>query len=223
MLLYSFSIISGVGLGRTILITVFKTREILGFKRRPTLIIGAGNRTKRLIDEIKSIPELKFDIVGLIDEHNSPRIGQRINSVPIIGGYEHIPRIIRNKKIKEVIIALDEAPGEEIIDLISLFNKYRISIKLVPDFYNLLSGFRTSQIYGVSLIRFFESNMKTWEWLLKRLIDVIISLAVLLIFLPLWIVIAIIIVLDSPGPVFYKQKGLVKIKKNSTLSNSDPW
>jgi len=217
LLLYSFSIISGVGLGRTILITVFKTREILGFKRRPTLIIGAGNRTKRLIDEIKSIPELKFDIVGLIDEHNSPRIGQRINNVPIIGGYEHIPQIIRSKKIKEVIIALDEAPGEEIIDLISLFNKYRISIKLVPDFYNLLSGFRTSQIYGVSLIRFFESNMKTWEWLLKRLIDVIISLAVLLIFLPLWIVIAIIIVLDSPGPVFYKQKRVGKNKKEFNI------
>ncbi|MBO8129920.1 MAG: exopolysaccharide biosynthesis polyprenyl glycosylphosphotransferase [Candidatus Marinimicrobia bacterium] len=217
LLLYGFVLFSGIGFGRLLIITVLKNREILGFKRRPTLVVGGGRRVKRLIDEIKSIPELKFDIVGIIDEKNSPRIGEKINGVEIIGGYNEIPEIVARNKIKEVIIALDDPGGEDIIDLIALFNKYKVSIKLVPDFYNLLSGFKTSHIYGISLIRFFESNMKTWEWLFKRLIDILISLFVLVAFLPIWVIIAIVIVIDSPGPIFYKQKRVGKNKKEFNM------
>ncbi|HDP67355.1 MAG TPA: sugar transferase, partial [Candidatus Marinimicrobia bacterium] len=78
-------------------------------------------------------------------------------------------------------------------------------------------GFKTSHIYGVSLIRFFKSNMKTWEWLLKRIIDIVISLIVLVVFLPFWLIIALIIRLDSKGPVFYKQKRVGKNRQEFEL------
>jgi exopolysaccharide biosynthesis polyprenyl glycosylphosphotransferase len=87
----------------------------------------------------------------------------------------------------------------------------------LPNFYNLMSGFKTSHIYGVSLIRFFSSNMKTWEWLLKRIIDIFISLIVLVAFLPIWIILALGIIIDSPGPIFYKQKRVGKNKQEFDL------
>jgi len=99
------------------------------------------------------------------------------------------------------------------MDLIDVFNRYNVSIKLLPDFYNVLTGFRTSHIYGINLVKFFDSNMKTWEWLLKRLTDIIISLIVLIGFLPVWLLTALIIKLDSRGPIFYRQKRVGKNKQ----------
>jgi exopolysaccharide biosynthesis polyprenyl glycosylphosphotransferase len=59
--------------------------------------------------------------------------------------------------------------------------------------------------------------MKTWEWLLKRIIDVVISLVVIVVFFPFWLIIAIAIVIDSPGPIFYKQHRVGKNKQEFEL------
>lgn len=212
-ILYGIALIFGVGLGRLLLITILKKREILEFKRRPTVIVGASQRAIKIVNRIKSLPVLKFNLQGFIDERSNGRIGTKIQGLPVLGGYEDIPAIVKKRKIREVIIALDDSDREEIFGLIALFNQYDVSVKLVPDFYNLLSGFKTSHIYGVSLIRFFESNMKTWEWLLKRFTDIVISLIVLIAFLPIWIIISAIIVLGTKGPIFYKQKRVGRNKQ----------
>ncbi len=211
-ILYGFLLVAGLSLGRLLLITFLKEKEILEFKKRPTLIIGASERAINVVKKIKSVPILKFNLQGFIDEHGNGNMGKNIQGLPVLGGYQDIPDIIKKRKIKEVIIALDDSDRDEIIDLIALFSHYNVSIKLLPYFYNLMSGFRTSHVYGVSLIRFFSSNMKTWEWLLKRFIDIAISFTVLIAFLPLWSIICAIILLDSPGPIFYKQKRVGKNK-----------
>lgn len=213
IVLYGFFLIVGLSAGRLILITVLKNKEMLGFKKRPTLIIGASNRAVNVVKKIESVPVLKFKIVGFIDDHANGNIGKVIEGIPIIGCYEDIPSLIKKMKIKEVIIALDNDGQELVMDLIALFSQYKVSIKLLPDFYNLLSGFKTNHIYGISLLHFFSSNMKSWEWLLKRFIDITVSLFILIVFLPVWLIIGILIVLDSSDPVFYKQKRVGKNKR----------
>lgn len=217
LVVYGILLFAGIGIGRLILIGILKNNDLLGFKRRPTLIIGASSRAVNVATKIKYVPELKFNLVGYIDDHANGNVGKLINGVPILGGFEDIPKFIKKEKIKEVIIALDNSDSDTIMDLIALFSHYNVSVKLLPDFYNLMSGFKTSHIYGVSLIRFFGSNMKTWEWLLKRIIDIVVSLIVIVLFLPIWLIIAVAIKLDSPGPVFYKQKRVGKNKQEFDL------
>jgi len=210
---YGLLLVSGLSLGRLLLITVLKNNDWLDFKKRPTLIIGASRRALNVVRKINSVPELKFHIIGLIDDHANGNIGKLVEGVPIIGSYENIPEIVRKQKVREVIIALDNNDMNQVIDMIDLFSRYNVSIKLLPDFYNLLTGYRTSHIYGVSLIKFFSSNMKTWEWVLKRGIDITISLIVLILFLPLWLIVALIIKIDSEGPVFYRQPRIGKNRR----------
>ena len=217
LVVYGILLFMGIGLGRLILIGILKNNDLLGFKRRPTLIIGASNRAINVATKIKYVPELKFNLVGYINDHANGNIGKLVNGVPILGSFDDIPKFIKKEKVKEVIIALDDADSDLIMDLIALFSHYNVSVKLLPDFYNLMSGFKTSHIYGVSLIRFFGSNMKTWEWLLKRIIDIIISLIVLLAFAPIWLIIAAAIKIDSRGPIFYKQKRIGKNKQEFEL------
>ncbi|MCG2715106.1 MAG: sugar transferase, partial [Candidatus Marinimicrobia bacterium] len=203
--------------GRLLLISILKNNDLLGFKKRPTLIIGASNRAINVATKIKNVPVLKFNLVGYIDDHANGNVGKIIQGIPILGGFEDIPTFIKQKKIKEAIIALDDSDSDTIMDLIAIFSHYNVSVKLLPDFYNLVSGFKTSHIYGVSLIRFFSSNMKTWEWLLKRIIDIAVSLMVLIVFMPIWVIIALAILIDSSGPIFYKQKRIGKNKQEFEL------
>jgi len=210
---YGILLVTGLSAGRLLLITIFKNYNLLEFKKRPTLIIGASRRALNVVRKINSVPELKFNIIGLIDDHANGNIGKLIEGSPVLGSFENIPEIVKKRKVKEVIIALDDNNMNKVIDLIDVFSQYNVSIKLLPDFYNLLTGFRTSHIYGVSLIKFFSSNMKTWEWVLKRATDIIISLFVLIAFLPIWLIICVIIKVDSPGPIFYKQKRIGKNRR----------
>jgi exopolysaccharide biosynthesis polyprenyl glycosylphosphotransferase len=210
---YGLLIFGGVSLGRVWLISLLKRRGVLEFKKRSTLIIGASERAQNIAARIRKVPELKYDLKGYIDNHANGNVGKLIDGLPILGDYQKIDEIIKKEKIKEVIIALDDADRDGLMDLIALLNQSNVSIKLAPYFYNLLSGFRTSHVYGVSLIKFFGSNMRTWQWIFKRGIDIIISLGVLLILLPVWLVMSILIVLDSKGPIFYRQKRVGKNKR----------
>lgn len=217
LVVYGFLLVTGLSFGRLLLIGILKNNDLLGFKKRPTLIIGASNRAINVATKIKNVPVLKFNLVGYIDDHANGNVGKIIQGIPILGGFEDIPTFIKQKKIKEAIIALDDSDSDTIMDLIAVLSLYNVSVKLLPDFYNLVSGFKTSHIYGVSLIRFFGSNMKTWEWLLKRIIDIAVSLMVLIVFMPIWVIIALAILIDSSGPIFYKQKRIGKNKQEFEL------
>jgi exopolysaccharide biosynthesis polyprenyl glycosylphosphotransferase len=81
----------------------------------------------------------------------------------------------------------------------------------MPDLYDIISGqARTNQIYGFPLIEITPQLMPPWEESTKRLIDVVVSILILGAGLPLWIIVALLIKLDSPGPVLYRQERVGK-------------
>jgi exopolysaccharide biosynthesis polyprenyl glycosylphosphotransferase len=80
-------------------------------------------------------------------------------------------------------------------------------LKIVPDLYEILSGqARTSQIYGIPLIDLMPQLMPEWERKLKRLFDILIAFIVLVVTIPLNLIIAIAIKVDSPGTIFFIQE-----------------
>lgn len=84
-------------------------------------------------------------------------------------------------------------------------------MKIVPDLYDIISGqARTNQIYGFPLIEISAQLMRPWEEAAKRMLDLSIASLILLLGLPLWILIAFAIRLESPGPALYKQERVGK-------------
>jgi len=82
-----------------------------------------------------------------------------------------------------------------------------LKVKIVPDLYEIFSGqARTLHIHGAQLIDVQPQLMEPWEEFLKRAIDIVVSLTVLLAGLPIWILTALAIKANSRGPVFYSQK-----------------
>ena len=203
-LIYLSLLLIGISVGRLFLISFLRKFNLLEFNFRKTLIIGSGNEARSIIKNLKRIPVLKFEPIGIIPD-NDDKDSDIISSLPVLGRINELDKIINNNKIEEVIIASENINSDEILNIISKIDQYKIPIKLIPDYYEILSGYRTSHIYGISLVRFVSSTMKTWEWIVKRIIDILFSLFVIIVFSPIWLLIAAIIRIDSAGAVLYSQ------------------
>ncbi len=117
-----------------------------------------------------------------------------------------------------MLIALGSSDGDSLMEVLRLCDGKSVSLKLVPDFYTLIGGMaRTEHMYGLPLIEVLPEPMQTWEQSLKRLFDVSVAFLVLSVGLPVWITIAFLIRITSPGPAIYRQKRVGRKGKIFTM------
>ena len=195
-----------VGGGRLIIRSVQRNLLIKGIGRKNALIIGFNKKAFEVGQQLKEHRALGLDALGFISVKEE-NIGKQESGVTVIDSIKNIEKIIDEKNIKEVIIALDRDNNDVLIEIIGKCEPKNVGLKIVPDLYEILSGqARTSQIYGIPLIDIMPQLMPEWEKRLKRILDVIISFIILTITLPVSLVSAIAIKLDSKGPVFFTQE-----------------
>lgn len=117
-----------------------------------------------------------------------------------------LPRLIDELEIQDVLIALGSNDGESLMEVLRLCDGKSVSLKLVPDFYTLIGGMaRTEHMYGLPLIEVMPEPMQTWELSLKRLFDLVVSMIILVLGFPIWILIGLAVFISSHGPVIYRQ------------------
>jgi exopolysaccharide biosynthesis polyprenyl glycosylphosphotransferase len=115
----------------------------------------------------------------------------------------------------EVLISLESDDHGILLDVVSKCAERNIGVKIIPDLYDYFTGrVRTLHLYGIPLIEVNTQLLKTWQEALKKVLDVVFSALVLILGSPVWLLLAIIVKLDSPGPVFYKQE---RVGKNGRL------
>lgn len=197
-----------VGSGRIIIRSVQRNLLIKGIGRRCGLVIGFNDKGKEVFNSISNAPALGIDIEAFVAVKNE-NIGKDFKGIKVEGTTEQLSDIIEKYNAKEIIIALEKEDHDVLVDVISKTEGKNLSLKIVPDLYEILSGqARTSQIYGMPLIDIMPELMPEWEKKLKRLMDIVISLLLLLISLPITILTSIAIKIDSEGPIFFKQERL---------------
>ena len=175
-----------------------------------TIIVGSLAKSHDLYDQVIKYPALGYRVVGFIDvgrqQHKSPA-----DMPEHLGGLDALHDVIPEKNIDEVLIALDSSDHDRLLDIISRCNSHKVGMKIMPDLYDVISGqARTNAIYGFPLIAISPQLMTPWEESVKRILDLVASSLILLVGFPLWVLIAIAVKLESPGPVLYKQERLGK-------------
>jgi exopolysaccharide biosynthesis polyprenyl glycosylphosphotransferase len=199
-----------VSSGRMILRSAQRRMLIAGIGVHNTLIVGSGERSRDLCGEVEKYPALGYKVVGFVGLDRR-RAGQRYRKIPVMGGIDDLTGVIEREDIREVLVALDSADHDRLLDIIGKCNGHKVSIKIMPDLYDIISGqARTNQIYGFPLIEITPQLMPPWEEATKRLIDVVVSALVLIVGLPLWLLVAVVIKLDSRGPALYRQERVGK-------------
>jgi len=197
-----------VGSGRIVIRSVQRNLLIKGIGRRAGLIIGFNNKGKEVLENVLIAPALGIDIKSFVAVKNE-NIGKDYKGIKVEGTTDQLNEIIQKYNAKEIIIALEKEDHDILIDVISKTEGKNLSLKIVPDLYEILSGqARTSQIYGIPLIDIMPELMPEWEKKLKRLMDILISFLILIVSSPIIILTAIAIKIDSEGPVLFKQERL---------------
>lgn len=166
------------------------------------LVVGAGTQGRLIMQNIVAQPDLGYNVVGFVDDQRTEDIGR----FRALGTLDDIPRLIYETGIDEVIIALPSASHKRIIDIMMLCQREGVGFRIVPDFFELsLSKVDINDMNGIPLIGIREVSIQGWNLMIKRLLDLAVSLLVLVVTSPLIAVIALAIKLDSPGPVLYTQ------------------
>ncbi len=103
------------------------------------LIVGAGVAGQNILEEIRGNPELEITMAGFIDDDKN-KLGKRFEGKQVLGNRKSIRRVVREKKIDQVIIAIPSAEGEQIADIVKRCSDAKVSFKIVPRVKEIIEG-----------------------------------------------------------------------------------
>jgi exopolysaccharide biosynthesis polyprenyl glycosylphosphotransferase len=194
---------------RMVVLTVASRQLRSGRITYSTIIIGGNQKALELYDEIKARKKsLGNRLIGFIESEVN---GQQaiVGKLPRLGTLDQLADIITRYEVEEALIAIETSEHnklKQILDTLFDFNE-EVLVKIIPDMYDILLGtVKMNYLYGAVLIEIRQGLMSNWEKLVKRLIDILVSVLGLIILSPVLLYIAIRVKLSSPGPIFYKQE-----------------
>jgi len=183
----------------------------LGFN---TLLIGGNGRASKIYKDLTSEKISSGNkFIGYININSNPT-DSLDNFIPRLGELNNVTNIIREKKIEEVIIAMEPGDHEKIGQIINKLKESMVIIKAVPSLYEILAGrVKMSSVYGTPLIEISHELIPVWQETLKYFLDLFISIFALILTIPLNITLATIIKLNSPGPIAFTQERIGRFGK----------
>jgi exopolysaccharide biosynthesis polyprenyl glycosylphosphotransferase len=186
----------------------FRKIRSAGFGRDRVLIVGIGDVARMVAQKIRSLPASVYEVAGMVsNSRTSSSPLKEIAGVPVLGFEEELPQLIAEHRIDEVIIALPEVSHQETLAVIGLCDRDTTRIRMFPDAFLFIAGqVSIDDLGGLPLLSLRDVAMRGWRLAVKRLFDIIVSFAGLMVLSPLFLLVAILIKLETRGPVFYRQE-----------------
>jgi len=177
-----------------------------GHDLKSLLIIGGGHRAQWFARQIKKRADLGYRILGYVDSDS--RFENGLSGIPCLGGVDDLPEIIANEVVDEVFVALPiKSQYSDIETTINLAEEQGITVHLFSDpFPHQMARSRPSEFEGLPLLSLHSAPALTWRTELKRLLDITTALLLLVPLIPFFALVAIVIKLDSRGPIFFIQE-----------------
>lgn len=181
----------------------------LGF---PTLIVGSNDKAVKLFNEFKNAKKSAgYHIKGFVNLIKGDSEFSLSEHTSHLGHIDDIEKVITDHKIQEVIIAIESKEQESIQYLIHQLQDFDVTVKIIPDMYNILTGqVKMNSILHAALIEISFGTLPTWQKFTKRFLDVAVSTLVLLIGSPFYILVGLLVKLTSKGPIFFTQERIGK-------------
>lgn len=205
LLSYGLAIFVIVAGDRVLLLTILRALRIRGIGAFRTLLIGNGARARQILKHVAGHPELGFRVQGVVS--HSPDCTDTIAAIPFIGPLSQLRRILRSGQFDAILLAPDVQDESSLGRLLRILRESRIRCLIFADQYNLLVGeVKPTRVHGHPLIDVRPELLSTVERALKRFTDILLASLLLIITLPLWVILAVVIVLDSPGSIIFSQR-----------------
>jgi exopolysaccharide biosynthesis polyprenyl glycosylphosphotransferase len=165
---------------------------------RRALIVGAGLEGRVVQRKLEAHPEFGLQVIGFVDHERAPEV---------LGAPEDLPRLVDTLEVDWVIVAAGEQPSSDMLDLMRAVRRPDVHLSIVPSYAELFASNATiEELEGIPVVSLPPMRLSRSIRTVKRAIDIVASGVGLLLLTPVLAACAIAIKLDSPGPVFFRQR-----------------
>lgn len=180
----------------------------------PVLFVGAGKTAELVLKSFHHDTGYGYRVIGFVDDH--PVSTKLAEDFPILGGFNDVERIVRETAVDQVIITAPGLDNKKLMSLVDSIQPYVKHISFVPDFIGLPVGnIEVSSLVDESMLIIGVRNnlASVWNRAMKRVFDLVMSLLGMLVALPVGLLIALAVYIDSPGPVIFAHLRVGQNKK----------
>lgn len=180
-----------------------------GYNLKHVIVIGSGHLARQYARDLRSNPQLGFSIMGYIGCERQDELGKWL------GDYTQVEAILEKNSVDEVIVALEPQDIAVMPDILAAADKEGVRLSLIPFFNDYIPRNPTITALGhTKLIDMRVTPLDDLGWaVVKRAMDIVISLGLILVFSPVMLAVAIGVKLSSPGPVLFRQERIGRNKK----------
>ena len=188
-----------------------------------TVIVGAGTVGQQIAQKFLHHREYGINLVGFVDASPRERLPS-LRAVPLLGAPDQLATIVRRFGVERVVIAFSSEPSESSVCLVRSVKDLDVQVDIVPRLFEVLTpAAPIFTVEGLPLVGLPPLRLSRRARVLKRVLDAVASAVALILLAPLFAVLALLIKLDTPGPVFFRQQrvgtrgGVFRIYKFRTM------
>jgi len=173
----------------------------------PTLIVGANDEGLLLADQLADRAHSGMDILGFVgSEHGAGSDSRRLP--PVLGDLDSLDEIIRSTHCEEIVLVTSAISRDNMVEIFKQYGLSRqVNVRLSSGLYELITtSVQVREVASVPLVRINKVRLTGMDKLLKVLLDYGLTIPGLILISPLMLLIALIVKLDSPGPIIYRRK-----------------
>jgi len=176
-----------------------------GYNLKHVILVGYSRAAEAYIDRIFANPQWGYYIHGILDD--TMEIGTRYKKVPVIGKLDQLEEYLTKMALDEIAITLNLKEYEHLEKVVATCEKSGVHTKFVPDYYSFFpTKPYTEDLYGLPVINIRNVPLSnTFNWIAKRIVDIVGSLVGIIICAIPMLIIALLIKLTSKGPVIFSQ------------------
>ena len=176
------------------------------FDKRSAIFAGYNNSSLELARRLTNNPAMSLDVSGFFDDRSGDRLGME-SDAKLVGTLSDVSQYVKDNGTDVIFIALPLRHVKRVMNLLDDLRDTTASIYYVPDIFvfDLIQA-RSGEIHGIPVVAMCETPFYGYRGVTKRLTDVVLSVVILLLFLPLLLLIAVMVKASSPGPVIFKQR-----------------
>lgn len=180
----------------------------LGLWQVPVVLVGAGKTAELLMRDFEQDNGLGYRVIGLIED-NCSKLNSVFGKIPVIGTFADAEQAVQQTGVKNVLIAAPGLDREKLVDLIYRLQPHVRRVTFVPDLFGIPVGameLDTLLNEKIVLLNVRNNLARKSNRIMKRIFDIVMTLTGGLLILPFLLVVALLIYLDSPGPVLFSHK-----------------
>jgi len=177
---------------------------------RNVLIVGGGKAGKLLATKLIFEDSLGINILGFADD-NKPLDEEIVGGRLVLGKIDDIPNIVKGYDIDEILIVMDNVSYDRLLEILDICKKLEVNVRLTSELFDVVAQkVQTEKYVDIPVVDVSSRINIRFNLVMKRIFDIFTSLIGLILLSPLFLTIAIIVKLTSPGPIFYYQSRIGK-------------